>query len=644
MPLRAYVMLSLGVLLGLGLPALRGQEVGTPGLQLTYERQNNFTYGARINLLYRWEQGRYSGEARLFHDNLMNTRRTGSPFVLLLVRGHVWQHYRLRPQWSLSSWIETDQFWTTQNQRYQVYAGATWEPSPALRVRPLIGYSWDYRSGQLDQGLTPALAVSSRYDWGDGLTMETEFFGRVKYIEPRHQRNVTFLSRWNKRFGEEAALSLEVQAGSNQMDDYKSASIERIKSDSVAASLSWQYRLMPGLIWTSQSELLYTRRAFDYDRYTAAEAEFNDLRFGQPQWRTRQQVSFRRPQWDGAFTFAYETLNRAYDLDNSRQLPEREFERLVQREAQKDYFRRQTALDLQLNYRPAPRQVVSLTGTNRYLQYDTPAADNFDDHDELNYGLSLEWQASWTRTFSTRYRLLGNVRRYAFLFSERSQDNYTQPTLRLDFGYQWQVRPQLRISGEQVLYVTYNVKDFEDRNRTDRSTRNLETRLEMEARPAPRWDMSLSLYRRELHVSYLNWAAFTETPLDTTVTYLGEWRNAWQRPTAKRIWHYTLEAGYKHFSQLRYFNTSMINLENILTPINLHNRSHQTGPVTGAQVRRRGRGSLSLSVWWQLQYQDFRYREIARLTTLSTGYREADLRRAQVNFRPFLKLEFNLVL
>ncbi|RMG55072.1 MAG: hypothetical protein D6722_28295, partial [Bacteroidetes bacterium] len=112
MPIRRHVLLLWGVLLGLGWPVLHGQEARPEGLQLTYERQNNFTYGARLSLIHRWEKGRYSGEARIFHDNLMNTRRSGSPFVLLLVRGHIWQHYRLAPKWSLTSWIETDQFWT----------------------------------------------------------------------------------------------------------------------------------------------------------------------------------------------------------------------------------------------------------------------------------------------------------------------------------------------------------------------------------------------------------------------------------------------------------------------------------------------------------------------------------------------------
>ncbi|GAB4423148.1 MAG: hypothetical protein OHK0039_39650 [Bacteroidia bacterium] len=621
-----------------------GQDSIPQGVQVVYQRQNNFSYGGQLQLGYTWESGRYSLELSFLHDNLLNTQRTDNPFVQLNVRAQLWQHYRLTPQWSLSSWIETDQFWTVRNQRYQLYLGATYRPLPGITVRPLIGYSWDYRSGILDQGITPALVAQGRYDFGDGLTMETNFWGRVKYIYPRHQRNLLFRSTWTKLFEEQAGLSLAVQGGSNQMDDYQAGSIQRIKSDTVGATLALQYRLLPGLYWESVNEALFTRRRLDYDTYAAPQPEFNDLRFAQTQLLTRQQLSFRLPRLSGTFAYGYEFLGRGYELSNSLELPEAAFVRLRTREQQKDYYRRQTSLDLQLAYRIHPRHRISLVGTNRYLQYDTPAEDNYDDHDELNYGLTLEWRATWSRRFSTGYRLLGSVRRYAFLFGERSQDNYTQRNLRLEFDYRWQVLPRLSVRGEQLIYVNYNVKDFEDRNRTDRSTRNLETRLVVQASPRKHWNMELTLYRRELHVSYLNWAAFAETPLDTTINYSGEWHNrlALRRQTRAAAWQ--LDLGWQHLSQLRYQNTSMISLENILTPINLHIRNHQTGPLTGLLYRHLRRGSIEASVWWQMQIQDYTYAELARFSTLSASFREDVLQQTELTFRPFLKLQVNYLL
>ena len=236
------------------------------------------------------------------------------------------------------------------------------------------------------------------------------------------------------------------------------------------------------------------------------------------------------------------------------------------------------------------------------------------------------------------------MRQYAFLFRERSQDNYTQRTLRMEFDYRWQALDNLTISGEQYIYVTYNVKDFPDLNLTDRSTRNMESLMEIDYRPSRKLDSELKMYRKQIHVSYLNWDAFTETTLDTTTTWIIEQTNRIQLQLPWESSRLILDVGYKHFTQTRFQNTSMNSLQNILTPINLHIRSHQTGPVTGFRWFHKKPAQIELSLWWQLQYQDFRYQELSKLSNLSTSYREEDLLKAKINFRPFIKLEVNLLL
>ncbi|MEM7655618.1 MAG: hypothetical protein AAF399_05770 [Bacteroidota bacterium] len=638
--------LAIGICLlltGMSLSSVWGQNESSV-LRLSFNRQNNFTYGTQVGLTYFYQKGKYRLEGHLGHDNLFNTRRKTAPFVQLFVRGSIWQYYQLNPKWEVASWLETDQFWNTGNQRHTLYGGVRYRPMEGTEITPILGYSWDLRSGIWDQGASPGIQVQSRYDFGEGLQMETRMLARVKYINPRHQRNVILQSEWSKTFSEDAAMSLLVQGGSNQMDDYQANSIERIKSDTVAARLSLQYRLMPGVFWESTNQASWTRRMLDYDVFKGNDVEFNDLSFDQTDFYTQQKVSFRGKKTHGWFRYAYQNLGRGYDLDNSRELPEREFERLLDREKQKDYFRRQTELELSLYHQAKPKHQLALVGTNRYQQYDTPGEANLDDHDELNYGLSGEWTANWTRSFVTRYQLLGNVRRYAFLFSERSQDNYTQRSLRLEFDYRWDINRKWRLAGEQFLYVTYHVKDFEDRNLTDRSTRNLESRVRLNYRPKKGLDLEWNLYRRELHVSYLNWEEFAETPLDTTVTYIADFWTHWQVPVKWEKTRIQVDVGYKHFSQLRYLNTSMISLQNVLSPINLHIRSHQTGPQTGIRLVNRRPASLELSIWWQLQVQDFRYEEVASFSTLSANYREEILQNTEIAFRPFVRLQANILL
>jgi hypothetical protein len=631
------LMLTLGLL-----DRAQGQTlVPVQGLQLNFDRQNNSTYSTQFTCRYGWTGPRYELDAYLRHEHLINTTRQDQPFVQLFVSGYLWQHWRLTRRWAVASWLETDQFWNTNTQRHSLYAGLRYQPLPGLSLTPLIGYTWDYRQGRLDQGVSPAIRIVSQQDVGEGLLMETRLLLRLKYIQPRHQRNLHLSSDWAKVFGANTALNLSLIGASNQMDDYRSQSIERIESDTLGANLAWQYPLMPGVLWEASSQLLRTRRSFRYDPFGQAQAEFSDLSFAQTDFTTRQELSAGRGRWTGRLAYEYQYLDRGYELDNSLALPEPQYRRLLSQERQKDFFRRLSAFDLTVNYRPDPRHRMTLTANNRYLQHDTPSEVNLDDHDELSYGVGIEWQADWARRFMTRYRLLGSQRQYAFLLGQRSQDNYTQHNLRGDFFFRWDLLDRLTLSGQQSVYVNYNVKDFQDLNRTDRSTRNLQTLLEVRYRPGRKLDFEGSLSRRETHVSYLNWEAFTETTLDTTVIYIIEGKARMTLGQGRR-YRWQGEGGYRHFSQFRYLNTAMTSLENLLTPINLGILVYQTGPTTGLRLRMRGGGSLEASVWWQWQVQAYRYREIPELITLSASYQEEVLQAREVSLRPFLHLSLNL--
>ena len=417
--------------------------------------------------------------------------------------------------------------------------------------------------------------------------------------------------------------------------------IERILSDTLNPRLSLRYQFQPQLYWDSENTLSFTQRQFKFDAFESQPVSRNDLSFSQFDIYSRQKLSFGGKKLRGYLLYEYQSLNRRYELENTLELTVNVFEQQLTREKQKDFLREINKLEIQANYQIHPRHALKLIANNRYLTYDTPSESNFDDHDELNYGLNTEWRAQWSRNFSTAYRLLGNVRKYAFLFEERSQDNYTQYSLRMEFDYRWEPLRRLRIKGSQYVYVSYNIKDFEDFNRTDRSTRNLESHLNVKSQPNKNWDIDLTLYRRETHVSYINWENFTETTLDTTTTYNISHIHTLQIKSPWENIRLFAELGYQHLSLSRKFNTSMTNLNNILVPINLHTRSLQTGPRTGFKVFRRNPASIQLNVWWQVQYQDNVFREIDSFTSLSASFREEVLSRIGRNFRPFFMLKLN---
>ncbi len=590
---------------------------------------------------YTYQGSRYRMDLNIHHDNLLNSTLSGNPFVQAYLHTSLWQFYKLNSRLDIASWIEYDHFFNNQNYRFTVYGGVKYQPFEYLSLTPLIGYSWDYRAALLDQGISPAIRLKSQYQWDDGLTMETDLFARVKDISPRNQRNITLNTTWSKSFGDYADLAFRFLAGSSEIDDYRSQMIESIVSDTLQPGLNLRYQINPNMYWDSENVMLLTNRYFRFDPLQENPVTRNDLSFSQLNISTRQKLSIASKKFNAFLSYSYLYLSRRYELENTLLVNPNRFEQLLEREKQKDFFRSLNQLELQFSYRMHPKHNLRVSANNIYIKYDTPSQINLDDHDELTYGSNLEWNARWSQKFSTTYRILGNVREYAFLFQERSQDNYTQYTLRMEFDYRWEALSNLILQGSQDIYVTYNVKDFEDVNRTNRSSRNLESELKVNYRPSRKWEILSTLFRRETHVSYIDWENFTETTLDTTITYNLSHLHTLQIKSPWESVRLFLEVGYQHLSLVRKYNSAMTNMENLLVPINLKSRNFQTGPRTGFKLFHRNPATIDLSVWWQFQYQDHRFKEVEEFSTLGVTHREEDLKTITIFFRPFFNLNLN---
>ena len=217
------------------------------------------------------------------------------------------------------------------------------------------------------------MLMQTSYTWPDGLSMRTRVFARSKYIRPRHQRNVSFSSFWHKSIEEYADISFGVLAGSNEVDNYRSSSVEKIQSDTLMPVLQLRYRLHPNLYWDSDNRFTLSVRNLEYVPFQQSDAEFNSLKFNQVDISSRQRLSYSHKKIRSAFTFEYQNLGRRYELDNSLELPESEYEKLLNREKQKDYIRAQTYAELVGEYQHNARHAFRLSATNRYIQYDTPS-------------------------------------------------------------------------------------------------------------------------------------------------------------------------------------------------------------------------------------------------------------------------------
>lgn len=610
------------------------------GLRLTVARQNATTFSSSVDYADTLQKGNYQGIIYLHHDHLLSTNVGNNPtFIQLYLRSDILQFYTLKKlPIKLASWIESDQYLMAGNQRVSAYGGVQCQPLPGLQLMPLLGYSLDQRGGQFDRGFSPALRGSYRYQQG-GLEANSNLFLRTKYIAPRYQHNILSDSRLVQVFNENARIETSLRLSSNQMEDYKRSSIEKIRADTILPTFILYYVPYKKFKWQSEISTAVTRRSFRYARPDGGLPEFNTLAFNQSYVRLRQEAALELKRIQAQGSYLYEQTLRRYSLANDLGLGTQTFKRLEEQEQLKDFVQRLFQTDLSLRMQAGHRHSFDLTYQNRYIQYDTPSEANYDDHDELSHTGLLLWNSKWRSNLSTTWKLQTSLRHYVFLFAQRTQENYTQRNLRLEFNYTWKPISKLSILGEQFIYVTYNVKDFPDYTFTNRSTRTLENRIKANYQFHKRLNSSIMIYRKEIRASYLNWEKFAETPLDTALFVIAEW--LWNGQPLKKV-RIETSFGYRHFVQWRYQNTSMTALSGGLKTINLHIGTAQTGPVTALRWQRFPH-SVSCEVWWQWQRQQAQYSPIAGAATSGASWREADLQPKAFVLKPFVQLQLNVL-
>ena len=625
-----------------------------PYVSTTFLRQNDFTYSTQFDTWYQVQKGKYQLDLRLGHSNIYNSSLNSGRFVQLYLKSSIWQSYQLKPKLDVVSWIETDQYFNNRNEKVNLYAGVRYRPFDFLTLTPLVGYTFDVRTAvigqtqaapRLDQGFTPAMYMVASKSWeSEQLSTETSLFVRYKDISPRRQYNTTLQHFWLKQFEEGVQLRAGLKGGSHELDDYQGNSVKRIISDTLQPEVDIAYQFSKGLEWRSSNAFQLFRRRFQFNGLDGGTPAENNLTFTGMDLFTEQRIGVVRPKWKASGTYSYQFSTREYDLENTTNLSASAYENRLNAEKQKDFLKNFHKVELSLDTRLSKRQSLNLNLVNQYLQYDTQSELNFDDRDELSYLGSAEWQGRWRKNFYSTLAVSGNYRHYAFLLKEKSQDNYIQRSLRLEFRYGWDPAPKFRVEGDNSVYVTYNVKDFKDYNKTDRSTRNLETNLRAYYRPNKKLQVETHFRRKESHQSYLNWEQFSETTLDTnTITTIEhKYKFQWQGNGQQSIWFF--EAGYKHFDQTKRFKGTMIGVDNLSGPISLRQINWQTGPLVNLGFRRRDMSSVDVGVWLQVQVRRNKFKSLSDPLFYPSIFREEELRITTTRMRPYMTIRLNIYL
>lgn len=604
-------------------------------LSLKFSRQNDFTWLSNFDLRQVWKHKKWEFDVLAHHDQIYNTSLSENRFVQQYVAGNIWLRRSLNPHWDGVVWLETDQYLSTQNEKISVYGGLRARPWPELTITPLIGYTLDRRAGTLNHGFTPALWLRAEKELEPGLRYFSNAFLRYKFIAPRRQYNASWFQSVTKQFDEQAMVAATLNATTNELDDFQNDMVKRIVSDTLAPGLQLVYRFTPKLVWQSNNRLMLSRRRFLFDELHEGSLSENNLSFVGLETTLSQQLTAQLGAWrlSGSYEFLYHS--RRYELENNLDLSTIEFRNQLEREREKDFLKKDHKVDAMAEVALSRKHSLLVRAGSEYVQYDTPSEQNFDDRDELTYVGGLSWSAAWRRSFFTRFALSGNYRHYAFLFAEKSQDNYIQRGLRAEFQARWHLHRTLLAEVAQAVYVTYNVKDFREFGNTDRSTRNLETNVNLNWQPAKRFTATWQLNRKETHQSFLNWEAFSETTLDTTDYLTTELKCSWSPRARTEGREGYLRWGYKHFAQVRKMPAMMAGNDLMLHPVSLKQIVLRTGPLAGLGLRRANGSLLEAQVWMQVQVKKYKRELRGEPRGFSQTFTEDELNTVTQSLEPY---------
>lgn len=601
-------------------------------------RQNNFTISTRQYLRYERNFNRIKINAFQQQENLYNQSLTRSKWVQASWQHQLWLQYPLLPKFSLTHWFDADVFLTSHNQKWQGYMGITWNPIPQMEITPLAGYSIDERNGRQDKGFSPAVFYKWNANAGNNWLPVIQGYSRRKYITPRIQDNHQALITWAPVQSQSVNWYLQQMIAYHELDDYSGNTIQRILSDTFKTSSGLQYLIAKSVGIDLLQEVTFQRRQFKYKSLDLNAPNQNTVIFSQPEIKSQISGYLQTNKLQIRVGYAYELVRRFYKINNNQQLPEISFAELVANEKEKEYYAGFQKVFLSFWLKVFPRHTLEGESSAQYLQYDTPSKINIDDRDELTRIIRLNWMSKWTRKFRMQYEWTGQYRYFGFLSNIKSQDNYEQYQLKLKSSAEWDFAPQWRLILEQSVNSLYNVKTFEDTQFTDRSTRNLESKLNLTKIWSPAFRSEFKIERKVLRISWLNWDQFSESPLDSTWFHTLESTHEW-RWGKNKAW--TGKIGYRFFRQVRH---QLAILSEDFSVIQWRQINQQIGPLTGLSFRTLEGSWVFMMAWWQVQQFDNRYQRITGRATLNQPKSLSEVDNSSRSFVPYFEIGIRFVL
>lgn len=358
---------------------------------------------------------------------------------------------------------------------------------------------------------------------------------------------------------------VRAQAGyrRGRTDDYQSANVQRIMSDTLLTRLALVWPVSTTLVLRSDNAVQWPTRRFIYRVVPGEETgavRLRDFGYRQREVQLRQEARVQGATTRASLQFTYTERQRGYQVFAGR-LDSTAAQLTIagRQESLKDIRERTTAWLTAGEWSPrpglpgGPRHTLGANTTARLLRLDTPSDLNDQDRDEVLYQGRTYWTVRWAPAFRTTVALAAEWRQWVFLKASQSAENYTERVVGYEPGFRW-APGSFTWQADFQVRALYQVRALDAEQARNRATRLLSWQQELSWRLPARadWRLLLTYQRRESRFAQLDWEHFAEAPLDTTVAndYLLSTRRALPtRATAPVGLTHALRVGYRFFEQ-----------------------------------------------------------------------------------------------
>ncbi|MBN2009718.1 hypothetical protein JW960_10285 [candidate division KSB1 bacterium] len=330
---------------------------------------------------------------------------------------------------------------------------------PNCNITTLMGYKFDNRLDQHDQGMTYLVDfMMPRVDWNE-YANQVRLYLNGDQFAVRENSDMQVHYAVNKTFYSDTSDSLSIQWKKKRRDNYdrwdgSNTNVESLNENVLTISNNLTYRLTKKLLLVTQSEINSKQTAVNRlgTKDRRAKTDFSSM--------NEFRLLLNTSHIQNNFKLTYETNNlRNETPDSLRSLP---FSSRIAY-VSPDYKSTRLAMGMDTDISFGKFDTLTTRHHASIYRYDTPERTNFDDRDELR--IDNTWIFSHRFTPRLKLKLNGsvNLKHLVFIFGQRSADNNWMRIIRLYPEIHYVINRRTRIFQAFEVLANYVDYDFEER-------------------------------------------------------------------------------------------------------------------------------------------------------------------------------------